>query len=90
MRVIVIDEENHGFIGIANNYYNAVKWLIKEHWLSRADEVYRDGKWENIDEAFGEDWETQMLEQWDMERFNRVFDGLFYLRSYDVFGTEDE
>ena len=33
MEVIVIREENHGFIGVAKDYKAAVEWLIEDGWM---------------------------------------------------------
>ena len=89
--VILIMEDNHGLIGVANNYYNAVKWLIENAWLNSFDDVYvEDNKWETIVDVFGENWEDLILNKWDRNKFNEVFQGSISLESTNVIGTEEE
>ena len=88
MKVVVIHELNHGFLAVALNYYNAVKWLIDEGWLNAYDNVYIDGEWKEVKDVFGEDWKDLMLNEWDLNRFNEVFDELFQLQSVAVKGGE--
>lgn len=96
MKVIVINEETHGIIGIALNYYNAVKWLIEQNWLNDAVEVWRkcsnDGwyDWISIKEVYGENYANDILNNWDINIFNENFTGTFLLESIDVIGTENE
>ena len=95
MTVILIEEDNHGQIGVANNYYNAVKWLIGEHWLDDTTEVWvdcdeDDCHWRTLSEQFGEGWADMMTDQWDINDFNSYFDGSFYLTPVEVIGTEDD
>ena len=55
MKVIVINEEAHGIIGIALNYYNAVKWLIGNDWIDNNTEVWHEGAqcWEKLTDVQG-------------------------------------
>ena len=39
MRVITVEEENHGMIGIAKSYADAVHMLVNQDWLSELTEV---------------------------------------------------
>lgn len=91
MKVIIIDEDNHGDIGIALNYYHAVSWLINEGWLQDSTEIWDDDKFDfqTLKEKFGEDWADTMTCEWDIDNFNEFFDGSFLLRSVEVIGTEE-
>ena len=40
MRVVTIEEDNHGQIGIAMTYADAVHFLVNEGWLHESTEVY--------------------------------------------------
>ena len=87
MRVITIQEENHGYIGIAKTYADAVHFLVKNDWLSELTEVYKEGDFEEVTtiaEDLGEDWFQKML-HWSMDEFAEYFDGCFYLNSEEVY-----
>ena len=43
MRVVTVTEDNHGQIGIASNYQNAIHFLVNENWLDELTEVYDSG-----------------------------------------------
>ena len=90
MKVTLIGEDNHGQIGVAINYYNAVKWLINNHWITASDEVFIDNKWKTVVEAFGDNWSDLMLNEWDINTFNDYWDGCFYLDVITVIGTEED
>lgn len=40
MQVIVIYEENHGVIGVAENARAACRFLVKENWFGADDDVW--------------------------------------------------
>lgn len=86
MRVIVIEEENHGMIGIAKSYADAVHMLVNQDWLSELTEVYKEGFDDTVTvaEDLGEDWFQKML-HWSMDEFAEYFDGCFYLNSEEVY-----
>ena len=96
MKVITINEDNHGLIGIALNYYNAVKWLIENGWLDDTVEVLRKFAnddsyyWIPIKRVYGENYVNDILNNWDIKIFNEAFEGTFLLQSVNVIGTEDE
>lgn len=79
MKVITINEENHGYIGIAKDYYSAISFLINDYWLTADYEIYNEdrGNWVRICECLGEDWVDKIL-SWDIENFNEVF-GIGYI-----------
>lgn len=94
MNVITINEDNHGMIGIALNYYNAVKWLIGDGWIDDYTEVAKHSKngdcnWVRLNEVY-EDWADKMLNEWDIDNFNEFWEGSFYLDSVKVIGSEGE
>ena len=96
MKVITINEDNHGQIGIALNYYNAVKWLIENNWLDDTIEVLRKSAnddsyyWIPIKRVYGENYANDILNNWDIKTFNEAFENTFLLQSVDVIGTENE
>ena len=94
MNVITINEDNHGMIGIALNYYNAVKWLIGDGWIDDYTEVAEHSEnnncnWVRLNEIY-EDWVDRMLNEWDIDNFNDFWEGSFYLDSVEVIGSEGE
>ena len=92
MKVVRIEEENHGFIGVANSYRNAVMWLISNKWLADYTEIYDEetDSWIQVKDRFGEDWADLMTDQWNIEDFNDYWDGSFYLTTDIVIGAEEE
>lgn len=86
MRVITIQEENHGYIGIAKTYADAVHMLVNQDWLSELTEVYKEGFEDTVTviEDLGENW-FQVILHWTMQEFGLYFDGCFYLDSEEVY-----
>ena len=85
MRVVTIEEDNHGMIGIAKTYADAVYFLVNDSWLGALTEIYcGDEVYKTVIEDLGEDWLAVMLD-WSMEKFCEYFEGLFYLDSVEVY-----
>jgi len=85
MRVITIEEDNHGLIGIAKTYADAVHFLVKDNWLNELTEIYLgDEIYKTIIEDLGEEWFAVML-NWSIEKFNEYFEGCFYLNDVEVY-----
>lgn len=79
MKVWYIEEECHGFIGLASSYEKAIEWLISSDWLT-------EGTLDNFNltpkEHWGDNWQEVMkndLDEMDLENFG------FYLREVDVY-----
>ena len=88
MQVITIEEDNHGLIGIAKTYADAVFFLVKENWLDENCELYDgDGNYKTVSEDLGEEWFVVILE-WSMSKFNEYFEGCFYLNTETIFEAE--
>lgn len=85
--VYLIEEDNHGNIGIAKDYSSAIDFLIDSDWLDGKCELYEgDGIYKTIEEKLGENWKEEIL-SWDTEQFGEFFDGSFYLTIEGVYGT---
>ena len=85
MRVVTIEEDNHGQIGIAKTYEDAVHFLINDGWLSALTEIYcGDEVYKTVIEDLGENWLAVMLD-WSMEKFCEYFEGCFYLSNVEVY-----
>ena len=86
--VVLIYEDNHGVIGVAEDYESALKFLLDDHWINDSTEIYLgfDGhtyRWKTILEDLGEDWRDKMME-WDISKFNDYFGGFFDLSIEEV------
>lgn len=92
MTVIIIKEEYHGFIGVADSVVHAIDFLIDKNWLTKYTDVFRyagNGKWieNSVEERFGTNWE-QIIKQFCLEDFNNIFDGCFYFSEEMVYTGE--
>ena len=87
-KVVLIFEDNHGLIGVANNYYNAVKFLIERAWLDEDTTIYEGIRTKEITEVIGNEWKSFLLNFGDMKKFNEIFEGVFYLAFEDVYDGE--
>jgi hypothetical protein len=87
MQVVTIEEDNHGQIGIAMTYADAVHLLVNQNWLDENFEVWVDNEdylTQTIKEKLGDEWFTVILE-WTLEQFNEFFEGYFYLTIEEVY-----
>ena len=91
MKVVLINEDNHGQIGVALNYYHAVTWLIGNNWIDDYTEVWGDDRtnWCALKELLGEDWADDMVNNWDIDNFNEFWNYSFQLTLVEVIGTEE-
>lgn len=89
MKVIYIDEDAHGFIGLATDYKAAIDFLVNEHWLTDTTEIWDDNAdcYRRIVEIYGEGWVDLFRDTWNMEDFNDFADGWFYLEEKEVYGS---
>ncbi len=87
--VYLIEEENHGMIGVAKNYSSAIDFLVDSDWLDEKFEVWVDNEdylTQSIKDKLGENWK-EIISTWDTEQFNNFFEGSFYLVIEEVYGT---
>ena len=79
MKVWYIEEDCHGFIGLASSYEKAIEWLIDAGWLTEGtldDNVFTPKDY------WGDNWQEVMknvLDKSDSEYFG------FYLREVTVY-----
>lgn len=92
MKVIAINEENHGQIAIVSDYYHAIMWLVNNKWLTDNTEVRSESHpdWDFLKDCFGKNWVAYMTEKWDIKDFNDFFDGSFFLNEIEVYDTDNE
>lgn len=89
MKVIVIREECHGFIGIAKDMPSAFEMLVKEHWVNPLTEFYdsNEGKFtlETVKTQLEVDsYEEALAKLYECETED-YFDGLFYFDEETVY-----
>lgn len=85
MNAIVINEDNHGFIGLAANYPCAIDFLVKENWLNGNTEVVANYGDCLLKEIFPNWYEE--IKSWDVKKFNEFFECEFYLEPMEVYGV---
>lgn len=87
--IYLIEEDNHGQIGVAKDYSSAIDFLVNSDWLDENFEVWVDNEdylTQSIKENLGENWKEVIL-SWDTETFNNYFEGYLYLTIEGVYGT---
>lgn len=87
MKVIGINTEWDGLVGLATNYENAVKYLIKENWL---DENFLMWDYDVTIKKFledEEDWKECIL-GWGIKTFNDLFENSFLLEEMEVYAGD--
>lgn len=79
-KVIVISEECHGTIGVAENFQKAKEYLLESGWVNEFWDYYAPGTDFSVPivDAFGENWQEKFLE---MDKND--FDGSFYFYEMD-------
>lgn len=89
MKVILVNEDNHGLLCVAKDYYSAFNFLFNGYWIEDYTEIY-DGEDEEgygiyvrVKEKLGENWVDDMA-TWDIKKFNDFWDGSFYLDEVEV------
>lgn len=86
MTVIIINEDFHGFLGVAKDYNSAVAFLLDKHWIHDNAEVWdeRLNYWVKLKDQLGEDWFDDMC-RWTINEFNDYWDGSYYLEEVEVY-----
>lgn len=87
MEVIVIVEDNHGFIGVAESLKAAKQWLIHEGWVECYTDFYNSNTdmSSSLKELYGENWKEAYMnfDEEDMECMG------FYLRGKELIEETD-
>ena len=83
-KVIIINEECHGFIGVAHDVPSAIDFLIEEGWLHELTEIFAANKsWTTVQAEFGNNWEEH-FKSLSFDDLRDVFDGCFCFREEKV------
>lgn len=88
MTVVRINEECHGFIGIAKDGKSAQNYVI-DFWLTGDVYIYIDDKDSTFEEAYGENWK-EVLRQMPFDEFEALLFDYIWFSNEDVIGSEDE
>ena len=88
MKVIRINEECHGFIGVAKDYESAQNYVI-DSWLDGSTYIPTGNKEKPLEEAFGENWK-EILKEMPFVVFEELMNDQFWFYEEDLIGSEDE
>jgi len=86
MKIILIEEENHGFIGAVTRKDLILPWLVRNNWVNQFTEVYEDKDsydYKPLKDIFGLTW-YQSLTALDFDVLCDMFDGTFYFSEEEV------
>lgn len=92
MKVIVIEEECHGFIGIVQSGKDIINFLIEEDWLNAGTGIpifnpeKKEWEYPSIKGLFGKNWKM-ILKSKSLEELNDIFEGSFWFREEKVYKT---
>ena len=81
--VIVINEECHGFIGVAHDIPSAIDFLYQKNWLNEYTEIYFAHELLSVRSVYGENWREYFKER-TLDELQYIFDGCFYLHEEKV------
>ena len=89
MIVYKIYEECHGIIGIAKDVYSALRFLIKDNWVTETTDCFPKEYPEGITlkELYGEGWKEKFCGL-DEETFCEMFDVEFYISAEELIEYE--
>lgn len=92
MKVIIISEENHGFIGVAASMTAAKRFLLASNWINAGIHIWVNDRlnekgdhYFNLKEAYGENWEKVCM-GFDTDALNELG---FYFREEKVYEEEN-
>lgn len=93
-KVIIVDEECHGFIGIVDKAENIIDFLCDNNWLDENSEVLAEREqptggceWKTLGFLFGENWK-QVLKSFSFTKLQDFFDASFYFREEEIYTKE--
>lgn len=95
MKVILISEECHGLIGVADTPAHAVDFLMDENWLNEGTTIpifnSKINKWEDVSmvERFGDHWYNTLQSAKTCDELNDAFCECFFFSDYEVYTGED-
>ena len=81
--VIVINEECHGFIGVARDVPSVIDFLYQNDWLNEYTEIHLVYNWSSVRNVYGENW-REYFKECTLDELQNIFDGCFYLHEEKV------
>ena len=88
MDVVVVREENHGVLTVATDYPSAIHFLVKNGWIDDETEVYDVSNLYSTDtilNLYGKNWREQMMQKWNLAKFNIVCGTYFNLQRIPLY-----
>lgn len=84
-KVICIEIEPHGVMGLAKNYNHAIHWLIKNSYLNSFSFFWQEQEQDlkTLPQLLGENWQEEILKL-SIEEFNDLFYNNYYLLEREV------
>lgn len=84
-KVICIEVEPHGTMGLAKNYNHAIRWLIKNNYLNSFSFFWQEQEQDlkTLPQMLGENWQEEILKL-SIEEFNDLFYNNYYLLEREV------
>ena len=86
MTVITINEECHGFIGVAKDYESAQNYVI-DSWLNGGTYIPTGNKEKPLEEAFGENWK-EILKEMPFVVFEELMNDQFWFYEETLIGSD--
>lgn len=86
MTVIRINEECHGFIGVAANLESAQNYVI-DSWLNGGTYIPTGNKEKPLEEAFGENWK-EILKEMPFVVFEELMNDQFWFYEETLIGSD--
>ena len=77
MEIILITEENHGLIGVAETRTAAINYLIKDSWITEKTELLDEYECTRTLEEMNISLDD--VREMSISKFNEIFEGIFYL-----------
>lgn len=86
---IVISEENHGILAIADRYESAIDFLFNDHWITSNCDIWDGNEWIVITEYFNTysmlDIKHELKTKYNIDTFNDLLDQGFYLSEEEIY-----
>lgn len=87
--VIIINEECHGFVGVAKDMKSAFQYLLLKNWITKKEVFFIDEVAYYLEELQEMYEKTTLLDTllflWDVDE--DLFDGLFSFSKEEIFET---
>lgn len=90
MKVIVINEESHGFIGLAKDMISAFDFLVNENWVTENDFLLDENddpiELKKTMERLNLSLRDTLCHLWYIDE--NYFDGFLYFEEKEIYGME--